>query len=137
MFLEQRKRLAPSAAKCSAMALPIPFDAPLMTTFMAMIFSKLGKARMHNFANMKAKQYEHLFFDLDHTLWDFDTNSEATLRDLYAELRLSFTRPISTTTIYTGTASGKDTSTGKNFAGEGCGEPWWITKLQMNPFQRK
>jgi hypothetical protein len=31
--------LAPSAAKCSAMALPIPFDAPLMTTFMAMIFS--------------------------------------------------------------------------------------------------
>ncbi len=43
---------------------------------------------MHNFANMKAKQYEHLFFDLDHTLWDFDTNSEATLRDLYAELKL-------------------------------------------------
>jgi putative hydrolase of the HAD superfamily len=37
---------------------------------------------------MKAKQYEHLFFDLDHTLWDFDTNSEATLRDLYAELKL-------------------------------------------------
>jgi hypothetical protein len=93
------------------------------------IFSKLGKARMHNFANMKAKQYEHLFFDLDHTLWDFETNSEATLRDLYAELNLiSSTRPILTTTIFIGTASGKDTSTGKSFAGEGCGEPWWIIK---------
>ena len=34
------------------------------------------------------KKYQHLFFDLDHTLWDFDTNSEATLRDLYAELKL-------------------------------------------------
>ena len=27
-------------------------------------------------------RYEHLFFDLDHTLWDFDTNSAETLRDL-------------------------------------------------------
>ena len=35
-----------------------------------------------------AKQYEHIFFDLDHTLWDFEKNSEATLRDLYDELDL-------------------------------------------------
>jgi putative hydrolase of the HAD superfamily len=35
-----------------------------------------------------AKKYEHLFFDLDHTLWDFETNSEATLKDLYIELNL-------------------------------------------------
>ncbi len=35
-----------------------------------------------------AKQYKHLFFDLDHTLWDFDKNSEAALRQLYAEYDL-------------------------------------------------
>lgn len=35
-----------------------------------------------------AKKYEHLFFDLDHTLWDFDKNSLATLEDLYKELKL-------------------------------------------------
>jgi len=35
-----------------------------------------------------AKQYKHLFFDLDHTLWDFDKNSEVTMRGLYAEYDL-------------------------------------------------
>lgn len=34
------------------------------------------------------KQYKHLFFDLDHTLWDFDKNSELTLRQLYNEYKL-------------------------------------------------
>ena len=29
--------------------------------------------------------YKHLFFDLDHTLWDFDTNAKETLADLYAQ----------------------------------------------------
>ena len=28
-------------------------------------------------------RYKHLFFDLDHTLWDFETNSKETLLDLY------------------------------------------------------
>ncbi|MCB0769779.1 MAG: YjjG family noncanonical pyrimidine nucleotidase [Flavobacteriales bacterium] len=28
-------------------------------------------------------RYAHLFFDLDHTLWDFEANSRATLRELY------------------------------------------------------
>lgn len=28
--------------------------------------------------------YKHLFFDLDHTLWDFDANARETLADLYA-----------------------------------------------------
>ncbi len=28
-------------------------------------------------------QYRHLFFDLDHTIWDFETNSKETLQDLY------------------------------------------------------
>jgi putative hydrolase of the HAD superfamily len=28
--------------------------------------------------------YKHLFFDLDHTLWDFDANAKETLSELYA-----------------------------------------------------
>jgi len=35
------------------------------------------------------KRYAHLFFDLDHTLWDFRTNSRAVLRELHAELGLA------------------------------------------------
>ncbi len=31
------------------------------------------------------KKYRHLFFDLDHTLWDFRSNSRETLKELYAE----------------------------------------------------
>ncbi|WP_207426456.1 YjjG family noncanonical pyrimidine nucleotidase [Pedobacter sp. SYSU D00535] len=27
--------------------------------------------------------YRHIFFDLDHTIWDFDKNAEETLRELY------------------------------------------------------
>ncbi|MGX5818085.1 YjjG family noncanonical pyrimidine nucleotidase [Chitinophaga lutea] len=30
-------------------------------------------------------RYKHVFFDLDHTLWDFETNAVATLQELYAE----------------------------------------------------
>lgn len=29
------------------------------------------------------KTYKHIFFDLDHTLWDFDKNAEETLNELY------------------------------------------------------
>jgi putative hydrolase of the HAD superfamily len=32
--------------------------------------------------------YRHLFFDLDHTLWDFDANSRHTLQHLYETLEL-------------------------------------------------
>jgi putative hydrolase of the HAD superfamily len=32
--------------------------------------------------------YTHLFFDLDHTLWDFDSNSRLTLQDLYIYFEL-------------------------------------------------
>lgn len=35
------------------------------------------------------KRYRHLFFDLDHTLWDFRTNSRATLRELHHEMELA------------------------------------------------
>ena len=33
-------------------------------------------------------QYKHLFFDLDHTLWDFEANSRQTLEELYLGLQL-------------------------------------------------
>jgi putative hydrolase of the HAD superfamily len=33
-------------------------------------------------------KYRHLFFDLDHTLWDFEANARATLAKLYDELQL-------------------------------------------------
>lgn len=32
--------------------------------------------------------YSHLFFDLDHTLWDFDANAKDTLTDLYKQFDL-------------------------------------------------
>ena len=34
-------------------------------------------------------QYKHLFFDLDHTLWDFDANARLTLEELYHGLELA------------------------------------------------
>jgi putative hydrolase of the HAD superfamily len=34
------------------------------------------------------KKYKHLFFDLDHTLWDFDKNAEETLHELYGVYKL-------------------------------------------------
>ena len=34
------------------------------------------------------KEYSHIFFDLDRTLWDFDRNSGETLRELYEEYDL-------------------------------------------------
>lgn len=33
---------------------------------------------------MKFKNIHHIFFDLDHTLWDFDRNAESCLREMYA-----------------------------------------------------
>ena len=33
-------------------------------------------------------KYKHLFFDLDHTLWDFDANARATLLQLHVDLKL-------------------------------------------------
>lgn len=33
-------------------------------------------------------KYRHLFFDLDHTLWDFDTNAKVTLAELYEHFKL-------------------------------------------------
>lgn len=33
-------------------------------------------------------RYKHLFFDLDHTLWDFEMNAKETLSDLYLKHEL-------------------------------------------------
>jgi putative hydrolase of the HAD superfamily len=33
-------------------------------------------------------RYKHLFFDLDHTLWDFEANSKLTLQEIYDKLEL-------------------------------------------------
>ena len=35
------------------------------------------------------KTYRHLFFDLDHTLWDFETNANETLVQLFEEYELA------------------------------------------------
>jgi putative hydrolase of the HAD superfamily len=32
--------------------------------------------------------YEHIFFDLDHTLWDFETNARLTLEELFVQHQL-------------------------------------------------
>jgi putative hydrolase of the HAD superfamily len=35
------------------------------------------------------KHYKHLFFDLDRTLWDFETNSDETLQDIILKYNLA------------------------------------------------
>ena len=38
--------------------------------------------------SMKANNYQHLFFDLDRTLWDFDANNKQTFNELYEKFDL-------------------------------------------------
>ncbi|MFZ5970862.1 MAG: YjjG family noncanonical pyrimidine nucleotidase [Bacteroidota bacterium] len=38
---------------------------------------------------MKQKEYKCIFFDLDHTLWDYETNSQESLNELYERYQLS------------------------------------------------
>ena len=33
---------------------------------------------------------QHIFFDLDHTLWDFEKNSGATFKSIFKELNFEF-----------------------------------------------
>ncbi|MCB0410087.1 MAG: HAD family hydrolase, partial [Flavobacteriales bacterium] len=35
------------------------------------------------------KKYEHIFFDLDRTLWHFDENSKNVLHDIFSQFSLS------------------------------------------------
>lgn len=37
---------------------------------------------------MSKSKYKHLFFDLDHTIWDFESNSLAVLKQIFDELKL-------------------------------------------------
>jgi len=46
------------------------------------------------------KKYKHLFFDLDHTLWDYDANAKDTLHELYHFYELDM-YGISSETIFT------------------------------------
>ncbi len=38
---------------------------------------------------------KHLFFDLDHTIWDFEANAEETLKELYYLYEIKYLAPIS------------------------------------------
>lgn len=38
--------------------------------------------------SVQHNKYKHIFFDLDHTLWDFDRNAEETLQELYGTYEL-------------------------------------------------
>jgi len=35
------------------------------------------------YSSLDTKKYKHIFFDLDHTIWDFDKNAEEALHELY------------------------------------------------------
>lgn len=43
---------------------------------------------MLRFSVICIMKYRHIFFDLDHTLWDFDANARSTLLELHRELDL-------------------------------------------------
>jgi putative hydrolase of the HAD superfamily len=43
---------------------------------------------IQNSPSQKKGKYKHLFFDLDHTLWDFEANSKATLKELHLTMQL-------------------------------------------------
>lgn len=36
-----------------------------------------------------SSKYQHLFFDLDHTIWDFDANAKATLQQMHIDFSLA------------------------------------------------
>src|SRR5436190_23315208 len=48
----------------------------------------LNKRNIRNTPLGDGGSYRHLFFDLDHTLWDFEANARITLQELYDTLRL-------------------------------------------------
>ncbi len=47
-----------------------------------------------------AKKYEHIFFDLDRTLWHFDENSKKVLNDIYTQFNLDKAINSSTDFVY-------------------------------------
>ena len=51
-------------------------------------------------AIQQQKKYKHVFFDLDHTLWDYERNAEETLADLFLTYRLKERGVPDTTSLY-------------------------------------
>ena len=51
------------------------------------------------------KTYKHIFFDLDHTLWDFERNAEETKREIFEKFNL-FERGIKSYEAFRGTYLG-------------------------------
>jgi YjjG family noncanonical pyrimidine nucleotidase len=47
-----------------------------------------GRKKFNNMPNQQAKKYKCIFFDLDHTLWDYETNAKETLYELYDDYQL-------------------------------------------------
>lgn len=45
-------------------------------------------SKQHILPDVVAIMYKHIFFDLDHTLWDFDTNARDTLHTLHQQYSL-------------------------------------------------
>ena len=52
-------------------------------------FVRRWALRVKRYALHCVMHYQHLFFDLDHTLWDFDTNSREALKEIYHSLNLA------------------------------------------------
>src|SRR5438046_1222631 len=48
----------------------------------------VNKKNIRNPPSGNRGKYKHLFFDLDHTLWDFEANARATLWELHETLQL-------------------------------------------------
>lgn len=57
-------------------------------TFSFYIFNFQFHHPPHSTSTLAYMQYKHLFFDLDHTLWDFDANARHTLQQLHTDLQL-------------------------------------------------
>lgn len=82
----------------AAIALPMPLDAPVINAVMNfLLITCLPAGRLiiiwflckSKIPNLQSEiKYRHLFFDLDHTLWDFEENARITLLELYHQLQL-------------------------------------------------
>lgn len=46
------------------------------------------------------KQYKDIFFDLDHTIWDFDTNAKLSIFEMFEELKLDAIIEVDAETFY-------------------------------------
>lgn len=53
-----------------------------------LIFTPPAKIVCLSIFIMNKRSYQHIFFDLDHTLWDFEKNSKLTLETIYVDFDL-------------------------------------------------